>query len=98
MKIISGTLMCDSVVVHVGVGSGPELDFGGSGSAWGDGEGCVGERGVPGQGQWLSVIFKRAKLSVQLLQFFVLLCLQGHHLFDVSIKKEKKTTIKNLNL
>lgn len=88
----SGTSMCDSVVVHVRVWSGPELGFGRTGSAWGDGEGCIGERGGPGQGQWLSVVFKRAKLSVQLLQFFVLLCLQVHHLFDVSTKE------KSLNL
>lgn len=85
--------MCDSIVIHVRVGSGPKPGFGGSGSARGDGEGCSGQRRGPGQnhGQRLSVVFKRAELSVQILQLSVLLCLQGNHLFDVSTKiKEKK--------
>lgn len=85
--------MRDSVVIHVRVGSGPELGFGGSGSAWGDGEGCSGQRRGPGQGhgQGMSVVFQRAELPVQILQLSVLLCLQGHHLFDVSTKiKERR--------
>lgn len=86
--------MCDSVVIHVRMGSGPKLGFGGSGSAWGDGEGCGGQRRGTGQGhgQRMSVVFKRAELPVQILQLSVLLCLQGHHLFDVSteIKERRK--------
>lgn len=86
-------MVCDSIVLHVRVGSGPKLGFGGSGSAWGDGEWCGGQRRGPGQrhGQRLPVVFKRAELPVQILQLSVLLCLQGHHLFDVSTKiKERK--------
>lgn len=72
------------------VWSRPELGFGRSGSAWGDGEGCGGQRRGAGQahGHWLSVVFERAKLLVQILQLSVLLCLQGHHLLDVSAERK----------
>ncbi len=57
------------------VGSGPKLGFGGSGSARGNGEWCSGQRRGPGQrhGRRLPVVFKRAEMTVQILQLSVLL-------------------------
>lgn len=80
-------LVCDAIVVHVRVGSGAELGFGRAGSARGDGQGCAGERRGPGQGQRLPVVFEAAQLPIEVLQFPVLLRLQGHHLFDVFLSE-----------
>lgn len=102
-------MVCDSIVLHVRLGSGPKLGFGGSGSARGDGEWCGGQRRGPGQrhGQRSPVVFKRAELPAQILHLSVLLCLQGHHLFDVSTKikerkhqygkRKRKTALQNSN-
>lgn len=75
--------MCDAIVVHVRMGAGAELCFGRAGSAWRDGQGRRGERRGPRQGQRLPMVFEAAQLLIKVLQFSVLLCLQGHHLFDV---------------
>lgn len=84
--------MCDSVVIHVGVGPGPELGFGRSGSTRREDRRRRGERGRPGQGgrQALPLVFEGTQLSVQFLQLSVLLGLKGNHLFDVPVEEGEK--------
>lgn len=77
----------ESIVVHVGVGSGPELGFGRAGPAGGEGCRSRGEGWGAGQRQGRPVVFEGAELFVQLLELCVLLSLQGHHLLDVSGKR-----------
>lgn len=87
------TRVCDSVVIHVRVRPGPELDFGWPGPAGREDRRCRGKRRGSGQGgrQTLSLVFEGTKLSVQFLQLSVLLGLKGYHLFDVPIEVETPT-------
>lgn len=81
--------MCNSIVVHVRVWSGPKLGFGRPGPAGREDRRSRGQRRSPGEGdrQTLPLVFERAQLSVQLLQLSVLLRLKGNHLFDVLLSE-----------
>ena len=80
------TGMHHTVVIHVGVRPGPELDFGLSGPAGGEGRGSGGEGRRAGQGerQVVPVVLEGTQLPVELLELLVLLGLQGDHLLNVS--------------
>lgn len=84
----SFTRVGDSVVVHVRVRPGPELDFSRSVPTGRDNKRRRGKwrRARQGGGQTLPLVFERAELSVKFLQFPVLLGLQGYHLLDVPTK------------
>lgn len=85
----SFTRVGDSVVVHVRVRPGPQLDFSRPVPAWRDNERRRGERrrARQGGGQTLPLVFERAELSVKFLQFPVLLGLEGYHLLDVPTQR-----------
>lgn len=79
--------MCHSIVIHVRVRPGPELDFGWPVSTRREDRRSCGKRRGSGQGgrQTLPLVFEGTKLPVQFLQLPVLLSLKGYHFFDVSI-------------
>lgn len=63
------TQVCNSVVIHVRVRPGPELDFGWPVSTRREDRRCCGKRRGSGQGgrQTLPLVFEGTKLSVQFL-------------------------------
>lgn len=84
------TRVRNSIVIHVRVRPGPDLDFGWPGPTRREYRRSHGKRRGSRQGgrQTLPLVFEGTKLSVQLLQLSVLLGLKGYHLFDVPVDKE----------
>lgn len=87
--------MRNSVVIHVRVRPGPELDFGWPVPTRREDRRCCGKRRGSGQGgrQTLPLVFEGTKLSVQFLQLSVLLGLEGYHLFDVPIEIDNREKV-----